>query len=93
MGTMNANMNVQNLQNTMMQFEKQSMQMDMKEEMMNDVIDNIMEGSDDEMEQDDVLNQIFEEIGIESTSKVIIKMNVDFRWLMHHNKRYKKMMS
>ena len=39
--------------------------MDMKEEMMNDAIDDVMEGEeDDEEETNGILNQVLDEIGI-----------------------------
>merc|ERR1719494_670643 len=40
MGRMNKNMKLPQIQKIMMEFEKQSAMMDMKEEMMNDVMDD-----------------------------------------------------
>ena len=43
-------MNLPQIQKIMQEFEKQSEIMDMKEEMMNDVMDDAMAGDDDEEE-------------------------------------------
>jgi charged multivesicular body protein 2A len=48
----------------MMDFERESEMMDMKQEMMNDTIDDAMEGEDDEEETDAIVNQVLDEIGI-----------------------------
>jgi charged multivesicular body protein 2A len=45
-------------------FEKESQVMDMKEEIMNDVMDDAMEGEDDEAETDEIVNQVLDEIGV-----------------------------
>lgn len=39
--------------------------MDMKEEIMNDAIDDAMEGDDDEEESDAVVNQVLDELGLQ----------------------------
>ena len=51
MSKMNKQMNMPQMQKIMMEFQKQSEMMDMKSEMMEDVIDDAMEGSDDEEER------------------------------------------
>ena len=61
---MNRNMNLPQIQHIMMEFEKESEIMDMKEEMMSDTIDEAMEEEDDEEEQDAIVNQVLDEIGI-----------------------------
>ncbi|CAJ0644836.1 12228_t:CDS:2 [Entrophospora sp. SA101] len=48
----------------MMEFEKESEMMDMKEEVMNDVIDDTMAEEDDEEETEMIVNQVLDEIGI-----------------------------
>lgn len=50
MATMNKKMNLPEIQKIMMEFEKQSEMMDMKEEMMDDAIDNALGDDDDEIE-------------------------------------------
>ncbi|KAG0217969.1 ESCRT-III subunit protein did4 [Mortierella sp. NVP41] len=64
MGAMNRNMNLPQIQHIMMEFEKESEIMDMKEEMMSDTIDEAMEEEEDEEEQDAIVNQVLDEIGI-----------------------------
>ncbi|KAJ8975056.1 hypothetical protein NQ317_005773 [Molorchus minor] len=49
----------------MAKFEKQSEIMDMKEEVMNDAIDDAMEGDNDEEESDAVVNQVLDELGLQ----------------------------
>ena len=50
MATMNKKMNLPEIQKIMMEFEKQSEMMDMKEEMMDDAIDSALGDDDDEVE-------------------------------------------
>ncbi|XP_026316423.1 charged multivesicular body protein 2a isoform X1 [Hyposmocoma kahamanoa] len=65
MATMNRQLNMPQIQKILQEFEKQSEIMDMKEEMMNDSIDEAMEGDDDEEESDAVVSQIFDELGLQ----------------------------
>ncbi len=37
---------------------------------MNDTLDDIFDGSEDEQEQDDIINKVLDEIGIEISGKV-----------------------
>ncbi|CAG8685001.1 charged multivesicular body protein 2a [Gigaspora rosea] len=64
MKSMNRQMNLPAMQKIMMEFEKESEIMDMKEEMMNDVIDDTMAEEEDEEESDVIVNQVLDEIGI-----------------------------
>ncbi|KAG0006834.1 Charged multivesicular body protein 2A [Modicella reniformis] len=64
MGAMNRNMNLPQIQRIMMEFEKESEIMDMKEEMMSDTIDEAMEEEEDEEEEEAIVNQVLDEIGI-----------------------------
>ncbi|KAK9721716.1 ESCRT-III subunit protein did4 [Basidiobolus ranarum] len=64
MRSMNSRMNLPQIQNIMMEFERESEMMDMKEEMMNDAIDDAMDEDDEEEETDAIVNQVFDEIGI-----------------------------
>uniref|UniRef100_A0A3P8W5R4 Charged multivesicular body protein 2A n=1 Tax=Cynoglossus semilaevis TaxID=244447 RepID=A0A3P8W5R4_CYNSE len=52
------------IQKIMMEFEKQSEIMDMKEEMMNDAIDDAMGDEDDEEESDAIVSQVLDELGL-----------------------------
>ena len=70
MGAMNKQMNVQDIAKTMQEFEKESTKMDMADEMMGDTLDDLLGASDDEEEQDAIVNQVLDEIGIEITGKL-----------------------
>ncbi|XP_061717472.1 charged multivesicular body protein 2a [Cydia pomonella] len=65
MATMNRQLNMPQIQKILQEFEKQSEIMDMKEEMMNDSIDEAMEGDEDEEESDAVVGQILDELGLQ----------------------------
>eukprot|EP00028_Trichosphaerium_sp_Am-I-7-wt_P007413 CAMPEP_0168529532 /NCGR_PEP_ID=MMETSP0405-20121227/13981_1 /TAXON_ID=498012 /ORGANISM="Trichosphaerium sp, Strain Am-I-7 wt" /LENGTH=184 /DNA_ID=CAMNT_0008553307 /DNA_START=74 /DNA_END=628 /DNA_ORIENTATION=+ len=62
---MNRQMNLPAMQRIMMEFERQSQIMDMKEETIGDVMDDMMEDDDEEEEMDTILNQVLDEIGID----------------------------
>ncbi|KAG1226345.1 hypothetical protein G6F35_002959 [Rhizopus arrhizus] len=64
MGAMNRQMNLPKIQQIMMQFEKESELMDMKDEMMGDAIDDAFEEDEDEAESDEIVNKVLDEIGI-----------------------------
>ena len=53
------------IQKIMMEFEKQSEIMEMKEEMMNDAIDDAMGDEDDEEEGDAIVSQVLDELGLQ----------------------------
>lgn len=61
---MNRQVNLPAMQKIMMQFEQQSEIMDLKEEMMNDVVDTAMEEEGDEAEQEEIVSRVLDEIGI-----------------------------
>lgn len=50
MMAMNRQMNIPQMQRIMMEFEKQSERMDMKQEMMSDTMDDVLEGEGEEEE-------------------------------------------
>merc|ERR1719511_386544 len=54
----------------MMVFEKQSEIMDMKGEMMEDAIDDVMGDEDDEEESDAIVNQVLDELGLQLNDKL-----------------------
>ena len=60
MMSMNKQMKLPEIQKIMQEFEKQSEIMDMKEEMMSDVIDDALGDEDDEEEGDAIVNQVRE---------------------------------
>ncbi|XP_044736497.1 charged multivesicular body protein 2a [Chrysoperla carnea] len=65
MASMNRQMNMPQIQRILQEFEKQSEIMDMKEEMMNDAIDDAMGEDDDEEETDTVVTQVLDELGLQ----------------------------
>eukprot|EP01107_Rhizomastix_libera_P015637 TRINITY_DN5993_c2_g1_i2.p1 TRINITY_DN5993_c2_g1~~TRINITY_DN5993_c2_g1_i2.p1 ORF type:complete len:214 (+),score=43.25 TRINITY_DN5993_c2_g1_i2:37-642(+) len=68
MASMNRQMNLPQIQRIMMEFQKQSEIMDMKEEMVSDTMESGMD--DAEGESDEVVNQIMEEIGIDLSGQL-----------------------
>ena len=65
MGMMSRQTNLPQIQRILMEFEKESSMMDMKEEMMGDAIDDAMEDEDtEEAEGDKILDEVLAEIGI-----------------------------
>ncbi|KAG5262593.1 hypothetical protein AALO_G00276750 [Alosa alosa] len=64
MATMNRQLKLPQIQKIMMEFERQSEIMDMKEEMMNDAIDDAMGDEDDEDESDAIVSQVLDELGL-----------------------------
>ncbi|KAG4090943.1 hypothetical protein H8356DRAFT_1711422 [Neocallimastix lanati (nom. inval.)] len=71
MKSMNKQINLPQINKIMMNFEKESELMDIKEEMVNDAIDNVMEEEDDEEESENIVNQIFDEIGISLNQELV----------------------
>lgn len=65
MASMNRQLNLPQIQHILQEFEKQSEIMDMKEDIMNDAIDDAMEGDDDEEESDAVVTQVLDELGLQ----------------------------
>lgn len=65
MATMNKQLKLPEIQKIMMEFEKQSEIMDMKEEMMNDAIDDAMGDEADEEESEAVVQQVLDELGLQ----------------------------
>merc|ERR1712072_149465 len=70
MQKMNKQMNLPGIQKIMMEFEKQTEIMDMKEEMMSDVIDDAMGDEDDEEESDAIVTQVLDELGLQLTGNL-----------------------
>ncbi|XP_055327984.1 charged multivesicular body protein 2a-like [Paramacrobiotus metropolitanus] len=70
MGQMNKQMNLPQIQKIMQEFEKQSEIMDMKEEMMNDAMDDAIGADDDEEETDQIVNKVLDELGLQIADQV-----------------------
>ncbi len=68
MGMMNRQMNLPQIQRIMREFERESQTMDLKEEMMSDAVDEVMddeaEGVGEEEEGDAILKEVLDEIGV-----------------------------
>merc|ERR1712034_143872 len=70
MGAMNKMMNPAQISKTMQEFDMANTKMGMTEEMMNDALDDILTESGDEEEQDQIVNQVLDEIGIEISGQM-----------------------
>ncbi|XP_063979866.1 charged multivesicular body protein 2a [Diachasmimorpha longicaudata] len=70
MQSMNKQLNLPQIQKILQEFEKQSEIMDMKEEIMNDAIDDAMEDEGDEEESDAVVSQVLDELGLQLTDQL-----------------------
>ncbi|TRY77349.1 hypothetical protein TCAL_12479 [Tigriopus californicus] len=71
MGNMNKIMDPVKMNKDMQAFAMANERMNMTEETMNDALDDILADSDDEAEQDLVVNQVLDEIGIEISGKMM----------------------
>merc|ERR1719236_116080 len=67
MMNMNKQMKLPEIQKIMQEFEKQSEIMDMKEEMMSDVIDDAL---GDEEESDNIVTRVLDELGLQMTDQI-----------------------
>merc|ERR1719289_102203 len=70
MMSMNKQMKLPEIQKIMQEFEKQSEIMDMKEEMMSDVIDDALGDEDDEEESDAIVTQVLDELGLQLSDQL-----------------------
>jgi len=70
MVSMNKQIDPMKVAKTMQEFEKANMKMEMSEEMINETLDNMLEESGDEEEQDRIVAQVLDEIGIEMSGKL-----------------------
>ena len=63
---MSKQLNIPQMQRILMDFEKESSSMDMKEEMMSDAVDDVMEDDEEneEEEGDKILREVLDEIGV-----------------------------
>lgn len=70
MANMNRQLNLPQIQKILHEFEKQSEIMDMKEEMINEHIDDAMEDEGDEEESDAVVSQVLDELGLQFITRI-----------------------
>ncbi|TCD62613.1 ESCRT-III subunit protein did4 [Steccherinum ochraceum] len=72
MGAMNRGLNLPQIQRIMLEFEKESATMDMKEEMMSDAVDDVMDDEleEEEEEGDKILKQVLDEIGVDLSQQL-----------------------
>merc|ERR1712228_787970 len=63
-------MGLPQIQKIMQEFEKQSEMMNMKEELMNDAIDDAMGDEDDEEESEAVVGKVLAELGLENVGEL-----------------------
>ena len=72
MGKMNAKMNIPQIQQIMAEFEKQNEMMGMKEEMMGDAMDEAFGDDEDEDEEESIVGQVLQELGVEQAAGMAI---------------------
>merc|ERR1712154_233632 len=70
MAQMNKVMDPMKIAKTMNDFEQANAKMSMTEETMNDALDEILEDSDDESEEQAVIDKVLDQIGIEISGKL-----------------------
>ena len=70
MMSMNAQLNMPQLQQIMRQFEMQSEMLEQKQETMEDAMDSALDEGDEEEEADGLVQQVFDEIGIDMQDQV-----------------------
>lgn len=70
MYAMNKQVDAQALQRIMMEFDRQSEFMEMKQEIMNDTIDGAMTGDADEEEEEQMISRVLDEVGIDLTAQL-----------------------
>lgn len=80
MGMMNKSMNLPQISKIMRDFEKESEVMDMKEEMMGDAVDDVMDDGEElgeEEEGDAILKEVLDEIGVSLGQQVSSESRID----------------
>lgn len=77
LGAMNRSMNIMSVQRILQEFERESSTMDMKDEMMNDTMEDALgeedamgEGIGEDEESDTILREVLDEIGVSVNQKV-----------------------
>ncbi|XP_027489224.1 charged multivesicular body protein 2a [Corapipo altera] len=84
MATMNRQLKLPQIQKIMLEFERQAEIMDMKEELMNDAIDDALGDEDDEEESDAVVSQVLDELGLNLTDELASEWGGDLGDLGGH---------
>lgn len=82
LGSMNKSMNIMAVQKILQEFERESTSMDMKDEIMNDTIEDAIGTQEDEMgegigegeESDAILREVLDEIGLDMHQQVRVWM-------------------
>lgn len=82
MANMNRQLNLPQIQKILHEFEKQSEIMDMKEEMINEHIDDAMEDEGDEEESDAVVSQVLDELGLQ------FRIRIFYRTMAYFNRQH-----
>lgn len=70
MKSMASTMNLPRLNQIMMEYTKESEKMEMQQEMIGDTIDDVMDADYDQDEEDKIVGQVLDEIGIDLTGSV-----------------------
>ncbi|XP_053207332.1 charged multivesicular body protein 2b-like [Panonychus citri] len=70
LANVNAQTNTGQIIKTMQDFERENTKMEMKEELIDETLNAILDNSGDEAEEDAVISQVLDEIGIEITGKL-----------------------
>lgn len=67
---MNKQMNMPQMQKMMMEFEKQNEMIEFKQEMMDDVMDDVLAADNEEEKTEEMVNQLLDEVGITLSSSM-----------------------
>ena len=67
---MNKRVNMPSIQNIMREFEKENMAMEMKEEVMNDAMDDAFTEEGDEAAMDEIVTKVLDELGVKVSQSV-----------------------
>ncbi len=68
---MNKGVNITQMQNTLKEFDRQNETMKLKEEMIEDVLNDAMEAPDEEAETDELINKVLDGIGIDLEAMLV----------------------
>jgi charged multivesicular body protein 2A len=71
MVALNGQVNLPQLQKVMMEFQKQSEMMDMKQEVVGDAIDDAMDNEEDVEESEAVVSQVLDELGVQMSEGLV----------------------
>ena len=70
MGRMNSRLKLPELQKIMMDFERETEIMDLKEELISDTIDDAIGDEDEDEESEALVQKVFDELGLEFTDEL-----------------------